>query len=185
VIPRGQLLAHAARLAQEIVDQLEAAGELLPVRGPACALPQDIGDGVGLAFRVDLMHDVANAHESTVISPNIEFSTPVSRSTYIGANVGLEFVSGKFADYYYTITPAGSVATGGVLAPFDADGGMKNWKAGLLVNQSLTGDLLHGFSIFGVGQYSHLVGDFKDSPIVSDRGSSGQWLAAAGLAYTW
>ena len=80
---------------------------------------------------------------------------------------------------------AGSVATGGVLAPLDADGGMKNWKAGLLVNQSLTGDLLHGFSIFGVGQYSHLVGDFKDSPIVSDRGSSGQWLAAAGLAYTW
>ena len=138
-----------------------------------------------LAFRVDVMHDVANAHESTVISPNIEFSTPVSRSTYIGANVGMEFVSGKFADYYYTITPADSVATGGVLSPFDADGGMKNWKAGLLVNQSLTGDLLHGFSLFGVGQYSHLVGDFKDSPIVSERGSSGQWLAAAGVAYTW
>lgn len=138
-----------------------------------------------LAFRVDVMNDVGNAHESTVISPNIEFSTPVSRSTYIGANVGMEFVSDKYADYYYTITPAQSVATGGLLAPFDADGGMKNWKAGLLVNQSLTGDLLHGFSIFGVGQYSHLVGDFRDSPIVSDRGSAGQWLAAAGLAYTW
>ena len=138
-----------------------------------------------LAFRLDMMHDIANAHRSTVISPNIEFSTPVSRTTYVGANVGLEFVGNKYADYYYTVTPAGSLATGGVLAPFNADGGMKSWKAGLLVNQSLSGDLLHGLSIFGIGQLSHLVGDFKRSPIVSDRGSASQWLAAAGLAYTW
>ncbi len=138
-----------------------------------------------LSFRVDALHDVGSAHESTVINPNIEFSTPVSRSTYVGANLGLEFVSNKYADYYYTITPAESVATGGLLAPFNANGGMKNWKAGLLVNQSLTGDLLHGFSLFGVTQYSRLVGDFKRSPIVSDRGSASQWLVAGGVAYTW
>jgi len=53
------------------------------------------------------------------------------------------------------------------------------------VNQSLSGDLLHGLSIFGVGQYSHLQGDFKRSPIVADRGSASQWLGALGLAYTW
>ena len=40
-------------------------------------------------------------------------------------------------------------------------------------------------SIFGTGAYSHLSGDFKDSPIVDDRGSAGQWLAALGLAYTF
>jgi len=62
---------------------------------------------------------------------------------------------------------------------------MKNWKVGVLGNQALSGDLLHGFSIFGTGQYSHLQGDFKRSPIVSDRGSASQWLAAAGFAYTW
>ena len=136
-----------------------------------------------LGFRVDVLHDIGNAHESTVISPNVEFSTPVSRSTYIGLNAGMEFVSNKYADYYYSITPAASLASG--LPVFDADGGIKNWKVGVLVNQSLSGDLLHGFSIFGTGQYSHLQGDFKRSPIVSDRGSASQWLAAAGLAYTW
>ena len=138
-----------------------------------------------LAFRVDVLHDIGSAHKSTVISPNIEFSTPVSHSTYIGANVGLEFVSNKFADYYFSITPANSIATGGVLSPFNASGGLKNWKAGLLVNQSLSGNLLHGLSVFGVGQYSHLVGDFKRSPIVSQRGSASQWLGALGLGYTW
>jgi outer membrane scaffolding protein for murein synthesis (MipA/OmpV family) len=136
-----------------------------------------------LGLRLDVLHDIGSAHKSTVFSPNLEFSTPLSRTTYASANVGMEFVGNKFADYSYTITPAAALASG--LPAFDADGGMKNWKAGLLLNQSLSGDLLHGLSLFGVGQYSRLVGDFKRSPIVSQRGSANQWVAAAGLSYTF
>lgn len=138
-----------------------------------------------LGFRLDVLRDVGSAHQSTVFGPNVEFSTPLSRTTYASANIGAEFVGNKYADYYFTVTPADSLATGGLLAPFDADGGMKNWKAGLLLNQSITGDLLGGLSVFGTGQYSRLVGDFKRSPIVDDRGSANQWLGALGLAYTW
>ena len=138
-----------------------------------------------LAFRVDVLHDIASAHKSTTFSPNVEFSTPLSRSTYVGLNVGAEFVSNRFADYYFSLSPADSLATGGALPAFNASGGMKNWKAGLLVNQSLSGDLLHGLSIFGLGQYSRLVGDFKRSPIVAQRGSANQWIGALGLAYSW
>jgi MipA family protein len=138
-----------------------------------------------LALHLDVVHDVAGAHKSTTFSPNLNFSTPLSRSAYASASVGAEFVSGRFADYYFSISPADSLATGGVLPVFDADGGMKNWKASLLLNQSLTGDLLHGFSLFGTANYSRLVGDFKRSPIVAQRGSANQWLLAAGLAYTW
>jgi outer membrane scaffolding protein for murein synthesis (MipA/OmpV family) len=94
-------------------------------------------------------------------------------------------VSNKYADYYFSISPADSAATGGLLPVFDADGGMKHWKIGLLLNQSLSGDLLHGLSIFGTANYFRLVGDFKRSPIVSDRGSASQWLLAGGLAYTF
>lgn len=136
-----------------------------------------------LAFRLDVTHDINGAHKSTLVSPNIEFSTPLSRRTYAGANLGLEFVGKKFADYYYTITPADSLASG--LPVFNAGGGLKNWKAGLLLDQSITGNLVHGISIFGVGQYSGLLGDFKRSPIVSQRGSADQWIGAVGLAYTW
>ena len=138
-----------------------------------------------LGFRVDVTHDIGSAHKSTIFSPNVEFSTPLSRTTYASLSAGMEFVSNKFADYYYTITPADRLATGNVLPVFDADGGMKNWKLGLLLNQSVSGDLLHGFSVFGLGQYSRLVGDFKRSPIVSQRGSASQWLGALGVAYTW
>ena len=134
------------------------------------------------AFRLDVTHAL-NAYKVTNFAPNIEFSTPLSRTTYVGLSVGAEFVGNKYANYYYTITPADSLVSG--LPVFDADGGMKNWKAGLLLNQSITGDLLHGFSVFGAGQYSRLVGDFKRSPIVSERGSANQWVGAIGLAYTW
>jgi outer membrane scaffolding protein for murein synthesis (MipA/OmpV family) len=167
--------------------------ELLPRRKTAI----EVGGFAGVSFhgvtnpydtlgaRLDVTHDIGSAHKSTIFSPNLEFSTPLSRRTYASANVSMDFVGNKFADYYYTITPAESLATGGVLPAFNADGGMKNWKAGLLLNQSITGDLLHGFSIFGAGQYSRLVGDFKRSPIVSQRGSASQWVGAVGLAYTW
>ena len=136
-----------------------------------------------LSLRIDVVHDVANAHQSTLFGPNIDFSTPVSRTTYVSANVGAEFVGNKYADYYFSISPEDSLVSG--LPVFNAGGGMKNWKAGLLANQSITGNLLHGFSVFGAGQYSRLVGDFKRSPIVSERGNASQWLLAAGLAYTW
>ena len=138
-----------------------------------------------LTFRFDVLHDVGSAHKSTTVSPSLEFSTPLSRTTFVGVNVGAEFVSNKFADYYFSITPADSLATGGALPPFNASGGLKNWTAGLLLNQSITGDLLHGLSIFGLGQYSRLLGDFKRSPIVAQRGSASQWTGAMGLAYTW
>jgi len=138
-----------------------------------------------LALHVDVLHDVGKAHRSTTFSPNLEFSTPLSRRTYASASIGAEFVSNKFADYYFSISPADRLATGNQLAVFNAGGGMKNWKAGLLLNQSITGDLLGGLSIFGTGQYSRMVGDFKRSPIVSQRGSASQWLGAVGLAYTW
>jgi outer membrane protein len=136
-----------------------------------------------LSFRLDVLHDVAGAHKSTKFSPNIEFATPLSRFTYVSASAGIDFVSNRFADHYFSISPADSLASG--LPAFDADGGMEKWKAGLLVNQSVTGDLTHGLSIFGTANYSRLVGDFKRSPIVSIRGNPNQWLLAAGLAYTW
>ena len=135
-----------------------------------------------LSVRLDVTH-AFNAYKGTNFAPNIEFSTPLSRTTYAGLSVGAEFVGNKYADYYYTITPVDSLVSG--LPVFDADGGMKHWKAGLLLNQSITGDLLHGLSIFGAGQYSRLVGDFKRAPIVAGRGSANQWVGAVGLAYTW
>ncbi|HZU51498.1 MAG TPA: MipA/OmpV family protein [Sphingomicrobium sp.] len=138
-----------------------------------------------LSFHLDVLHDIGDAYKSTVFDPHVDFSTPVSRKTYVSLSAGAEIVSDKFARYYFGVTPADSAATGGLLPLYTPNGGLKNLKASLLVNQSLTGDLLGGLSVFGLVQYSRLVGDFKRSPIVEQRGSASQWIGAAGLAYTW
>ena len=182
----GVRLNRTGKIKDDIVDLLPDRKTAIEIGGFAGISLHNVTNPYDtLAFRVDVLHDVGNAHESTVISPNVDFSTPLSRFTYASASVGLDFVSNRFADYYFSVSPAESLLTAGVLPPFNADGGLQKWKAGLLVNQSVTGDLTGGLSIFGTANYSRLVGDFKDAPIVSDRGSAGQWLLAAGLAYTF
>ncbi|MEO7365380.1 MAG: MipA/OmpV family protein [Sphingomicrobium sp.] len=136
-----------------------------------------------LGVRLDVVHDVGSAHKSTIVTPNVEFSTPLSRSFYVGVSASADFVSNRFADYYFSVSPADTVLSG--LPTFNAGGGMKNWKLGLLANYALSGDLRHGLSLFGTAGYSRLVGDFKRTPIVSQRGSASQWLGALGLAYSF
>lgn len=197
VIPRGQgnlefdvgpivgvRLNRTGKIKDDFVDRLPELNTAIEVGGFAGITYHGLTNPYdALSFRLDVVKDVGNAHEATVFTPTIDFGTPLSRRTYVGASLSAEWVGGGYADYYYSITPADALASG--LAPYDADGGFKSWRLGLLANQSITGDLTHGLSLFGTGSYSHLSGDFKDSPIVDDRGSAGQWLAAVGLAYTF
>ena len=148
-----------------------------------------------LSVRLDVVSDVGNAHESTVFTPNIDFSTPLSRRTYVSLGASADFVSNRYADYYYSYAflLADQAQTAGPNGPqfapppaaYNAKGGMKNWKLTALVNQSITGDLTHGLSIFGAGTYSRLVGSIGRSPFVDDRGSKSQWQTVLGLAYTF
>lgn len=136
-----------------------------------------------LSFHVDVSTDVSGAHGSTLITPTLDFGTPLSTTTYVGVSASAEWAGDGYADYYYSIGPNGSLASG--LPQFDADGGFKHWRLGLFANQSISGDLTHGWSIFGTGLYTKLSGDFADSPIVDEAGSSSQWFGALGVAYTF
>jgi len=136
-----------------------------------------------LSARLDVTHDVTDTHDSMIISPNLEYGTPLSQTIFVGASLSAEHVGGGFANTYFSVTPAGSLASG--LAPYDADGGWKNVRGTLLGTFSLSGDLRKGAAIFVVGSYSKLLGDFKRSPIVRDAGSANQYFAALGLSYTF
>jgi MipA family protein len=180
----GARLNRTGKIHDDFVDALPERKTAIEVGGFAGITYHGLTNPYdALSFRVDVVKDVAGAHESTLITPTIDFGTPLSRYTYVGATLSAEWAGGKYADYYYSIGPAASLASG--LPVYDADGGFKNWRLGLLVNQSVSGDLTHGISLFATGSYSHLASDFKDSPIVDLRGSASQWLGAVGLAYTF
>jgi outer membrane protein len=180
----GVRLNRTGKIKDDAVDLLPEQKAAIEVGGFAGVTWRGLTNPYdSLSLRLDVVKDVGGAHGSTVVTPTLDFGTPLSRTTYVGLSLSGEWVAGDYADYYYSITPADALASG--LSAFDADGGFKGWKLGLLANQSLSGDLTRGFSVFGMANYSRLSGDFKRSPIVDQRGSPTQWLAAIGVAYTF
>jgi MipA family protein len=139
-----------------------------------------------LSMRVSYLRDVAGAHGSYVITPAIEYGTPLSQSTYIGLSLSASYVGKGYGRTYFNVTPQGSLASG--LAPYGESGrkaGFSRVDAGILAAKSLTGDLRKGASIFAIGGYGRLLGRYADSPIVRDAGSRDQWMGGLGIAYTF
>ena len=180
----GVRLNRTGKVKDDAVDALPERDTAIEIGGFAGITYRGLTNPYdALGFHVDVTTDVGGAHGSTLITPTIDFGTPLSRYTYVGLSLSGEWAGGGYADYYYSISPSGSLASG--LPVFDADGGFKHWRLSLFGNQSISGDLTHGWSIFGLGLYTHLSGDFADSPIVDERGSASQWFGALGVAYTF
>jgi outer membrane scaffolding protein for murein synthesis (MipA/OmpV family) len=137
-----------------------------------------------LSLRLDAVKDIGGAHESWVMTPAIEFGTPLSRTTYVGVSASADFVSDRHNDYYFGISPAGALASG-LPAYNPGGGGLKSWQVGALTGLSLSGDLRKGLGLFGSASYKRLTGEAADSPIVRGVGSRSQWLLAAGVGYSW
>ena len=137
-----------------------------------------------LSFGADVRWDVAGAHKGMVVSPSVTYFTPLSRGAAVALSVDAEYGDRKFARYYYSVTPAQSVASG--LSEFSAGKGFTKAGVTLIGGIDLDGDLLNGgFAIVLGAGYSRMLGDAKDSPFTSDRGSADQWFGAVGVGYTF
>lgn len=137
-----------------------------------------------LSLRVDARWDVGGAHQSYIITPTIEYGTPLSTQTFVGASVLAEYVGNDFGDYYFNIDPAAAAGSG--LSPYgEAGDGFKRAGVNLLATHALTGDLTKGLTVVAVVGYYRMLGDFKRSPIVAEAGSADQFIAGLGLTYTF
>jgi outer membrane scaffolding protein for murein synthesis (MipA/OmpV family) len=137
-----------------------------------------------LGVRLTWQKDVTDTHRSTVLTPAIEYGTPLSTRTYVQLGVQAERVGDRYAQTYFGINAPGAAASG--LPVYAADGGWKNWRTSLFVAQSLTGELrAPKLSLFGGLAYSRLLGDFARSPIVATAGDKDQFFGLLGLSYTF
>lgn len=137
-----------------------------------------------LAVRVSYVRDVTGVHDSYVINPSIEYGTPLSRRAYVGIAGSASIVGDGYAETYFAVDPAGSIASG--LPVFARPrGGVKSYSGSLLGNYALSGDLQRGLQLFTILTYSRLQGDFARSPITSIAGSPDQFYGAIGIGYTF
>lgn len=136
-----------------------------------------------LSVTLGYRHDVSQVHNSGIWNPSITYFTPLSRKAAIGLFASADIVERGYAQTYYSVSAAQSVASG--LPVYTAGAGLKNWTLGAIGSYSLTGDLLHGVKIVGGGTYGRMEGDIARSPLVAIAGSRDQWLGTIGLAYTF
>lgn len=182
----GRVRMNRARQIKDPVvkslGKLDTAVELGPTAGVSLAGLLNPYDS--LTFSVDTLWDVAGAHDGMVVDPSVAYFTPFSRGMAGSLTLSTEYADDDFADYYYSVTPAQAGTSG--LPAFQADGGFTKASATLLLGVDLDGELQNGgLALFAVGSYSRMLGDAKDSPFTSIRGSADQWFGAIGVGYTF
>ena len=176
---------RVTKIKDTVVRRLGKLDTAIEVGGSAGVTVYDLVTGYdSVTFSADARWDVAGAHKGMLWGPSISYFTPVSKGAAINLAVGAEHMDRDFANYYFTVSPAGSVASG--LPTFQAKSGWKNFGVNALVGVDFDGDLTNGgLAGFVTGGYTKLLGDAKRTPLTSIRGDSDQWLTGAGLALTF
>ncbi len=166
----------------ESLGKLDRALEVGPTAG--ISVPKVLHDYDSLSVGLDVRWDVLGAHGGTVVAPSVTYFTPLSRGAAVALTLDAEYGDGDFMDYYYTLTPQQSLASG--LTAYDADAGFTRTGLTAIGGIDLNGDLTDGgLSLVFLGGYSRMLGDAKASPFTSERGSADQWMGALGLGYTF
>ncbi|MEH3045870.1 MAG: MipA/OmpV family protein [Sphingomonas adhaesiva] len=136
-----------------------------------------------LSASVSYRYDVNGVHKSGILTPSVNYFTPLSLKAAVGLFAAAEHVERGFARTYFDVDAAGAAASG--LPTYTARGGWKHWTIGLAGTYSLTGNLLKGVKLIAGGSYKRMLNDFGTSPVTAIAGSRSQWLGAVGLGYTF
>jgi outer membrane scaffolding protein for murein synthesis (MipA/OmpV family) len=136
-----------------------------------------------LTLQVSASHDVGKVSKSFIVTPTVQYLTPMSEKSIIGMSLSADVVGARFARYYFGVGPNASAASG--LTQYTPSGGLKSATVGLLGAYALGHDLNHGFALGALFSYERLLGDFTRSPLVTTRGSRGQLVGSLGLGYTF
>lgn len=138
-----------------------------------------------LGASISYQHDVGNAHRSYVISPALDYDTPLSEHMLVSLSVSADYVGKGFGRYYFDVDEAGSQASGLPAYRRAGRAGWLDWNVSLIAAHSLTGTLEHGLGVFVGGNYARILGRYAQSPIVSVAGDRNQFTGAIGLEYTF
>ncbi|WP_421789925.1 MipA/OmpV family protein [Hyphobacterium sp.] len=119
--------------------------------------------------------DVTGEYSGVYWAGSLAYATPLSRSTLLIANFSVSGSPDEYADALFSVTPAGSLASG--LPVYNADSGIQDIGVTLLLDQRVTDN----WSLTGILGANRLQGDYADSPIVTQRGDEMQYFVGLGL----
>ncbi len=173
----------------QIEDEVvELAGELdtaieVGVNG-GVSFPDVFAPRDRLSVSTQVRWDILDAHDGMLIEPGVSYFRPIGSGASVQVSASASFVDDSFADYYYSVSPDQSAASG--LPQFTADGGLNSLGLTSIFTLDLDNDALNGgFSVYGIAGYSRLIGDAADTPYTSIRGNADQFIGGVGIGYTF
>lgn len=128
---------------------------------------------------VTLLQDVGGESDGLRARFNVRYWRQISQAVDLHLGAGLTYADSDYTNHYFSVTPQ-NVGTSG-LPFFTASSGVNEYFFTLGALGYFSRNWL-GFAGIRVAELS---GDAKDSPIVSQRGSSTQFIGGAGVAYMW
>jgi len=176
---------RAIKVNDDVVDalpKLDVAVEVGPTIGVNIDGVLNRADSVNL--NADILFDIAGAHGGMSVRPTATYFTPLSRGMAMTLSAHTTWIDDDFAEYYYTVDA--TTADASPLTPFEASSGFQDTGLTALVFFDLNGDLLDGgFAVFGLANYTRVLGDAADSPFTSQVGSADQFFGGIGIGYTF
>jgi len=176
------------QIADEVVKSLGKLDRAIEV-GPSVGVnfPGVLHRFDSLNASTDILWDINGAHGGTVIASSLTYFTPLSLGIAASLSVNAEIADGDFHDYYFAVSPAQELATGGAVTAFDPDGGgLVNLGSTLLVGFDLDGDVRNGgWGLVTILGYSRVMGDARRTPLTAARGTADQFFGAFGVGYTF
>ena len=123
------------------------------------------------SFKAKARHGLKTGHRGTIVDGNLTAllfrAGPISLSTSAQAS----WVNDRYADAYFSVTPAQSAASGGALSVYDAGPGFLN--IGASVNGYI--NIRDRWSLNPYASYDFVFDEFAATPIIDQFGSRRQF----------
>ena len=123
--------------------------------------------------------DVVGAGNGTVANLRLTYWHPFSEGIFGNIGVGVSYANAEYNRTYYGVD-------GSNIALFPSLGGQAydpGSDTSINVPFGISFALSRSWLLSAGGRYEHLGSEAKDSPIVSERGDSSQWIYGIGVSY--
>lgn len=129
--------------------------------------------------RLRVFHDVAHGHSGTRVIGDVRLVMLKTDKVAVTGSISSTWVDNNYMDNFFSVNQAQSLASG--LPVYNAGSGIKDAGVGIVANYELS----PRWAFMGNVNYTRLLGDAADSPIVSLRGSANQVTAAVFVIYSF
>lgn len=123
------------------------------------------------SFKAKARHGIKTGHRGTIIDGNLTALLFKAGPISLSASAQAAWIDDKYADAYFSVTPTQSLASGGTLAVYDANQGIRN------VGASLNGyiNIRDRWSLNPYASYDYVFDGIAQTPIIENFGSRRQF----------